>query len=217
MLILGTILGSLLALLAFALSRWITVTGELGPARREIRIQYLVFTFRIPSQAQADAERPRDEADDDEAEPAKEKPTKRRGSALDWLKLIPEGLQVLKQGLIYLVRRLRIYDLRVSGTIGTDDPADTGMLIGAIYALYGALQPWSRPVELTIAPDFEAEVYAISLRGRVSVRLGVLVAMPLVMLWHLPKRKIWRTWRKQRRKRHHHESSPKARGTEVGI
>jgi len=219
MLILAIVLGSLLALLAFALSRWITITGEIGPDRREVRIQYLFVTVRVPSEKDADAEQDQDreESIEDDEEPEKETSKKKSGGALDWLKLLPEGLHALKRGLIYLFRRLRIYDLHIAGTIGTDDPADTGMLIGAIYAVYGSLQPWSRSIELAIAPDFDEERMAIQARGRVSVRLGVLVGMPLVILWHLPKRKIWRTWRTQRRRRHHHKPSRNARGTEVGI
>jgi len=217
MVILGIVVVILVVLLAFALSRWLTVTGELGPERREVCVEYLVFTFRFPSERGAKGKRSRDKSADADGEPSKKKSQATRGSTVDWLKLAPEGLQALQRGLIYLLRRVRIDNLRIAGTVGTEDPADTGMLIGAIYAAYGALQPWSRPIELTIAPDFDEEGCAISFRGRVSVRLGVLIGMPFVVLRHLPKRKIWRTWRKQRRKRHHHESSRNARGTEVGI
>jgi hypothetical protein len=217
MITLGIVVGVLLVGLAFALSRWITVTGELGPERREVRVKYLSFTFRIPSGKEADGKSSRDRSDDADGEPTKKEAKKKRGSSVDWLKLLPDGLQALQSGLIYLLRRLRIDNLRISGTVGTDDPADTGMLIGAIYAVYGALQPWSRPIELSVAPNFEEEVYAISLRGRVSVRLGVLIGMPLVVLWHLPKRRIWRTWRAQRRRRPSQQASRNARGTEVGI
>lgn len=217
--ILGVVLGILALLLVVALSGRITVTGEIGTERRAVRIRYLLFTFRIPSKEKADAETPRDESDPDkdEEKPDKKKSRRKGGGELAWLRLLPDGLQALKHGLGYLFRRLRIDDLRVSGRIGTDDPADTGMLMGMIYALYGSLQPWSRAVELAIAPNFDEEEYTISLRGRVSVRLGVLAAMPLVVLRHLPKRKIWRTWRQQRRRRHHQESSRNARGTEVGV
>ncbi len=217
MITLGIVVGLLMVGLAFALSRWITVTGELGPERREVRVAYLGFTFRVPSGKPADARQSRRKSEDAGDGPSKQKAKTKRGGAMDWLKLLPDGLQGLKRGLVYLLRRLRIDELRIWGTVGTDDPADTGMLIGAIYAVYGALQPWSRPIELTVAPDFDGAVHAIRLRGRVSVRLGVLIGMPLVVLWHLPKRRIWRTWRAQRRRRHHHESSRNARETEVGI
>lgn len=217
MLMVGIVLGIFALLLVVALSGRITVTGEIGTERRAVRIRYLLFTFRIPSEEKADAENLRDEPDKDEKTPEKERSKKKGGGALAWLKLLPEGIQALKHGLVYLFGRLRIDDLRISGTIGSDDPADTGMLIGAIYAVYGALQPWSRRVDLAIAPSFEAERFDVSARGRLSVRLGVLLGMPLVVLWHLPKRKIWRTWRAQRRKRTSQQSSRNARGTEVGI
>lgn len=215
--ILGVVLGTLALLLVIALSGRITVTGEVGTERRAVRIRYLFFTFRVPSERQSEAKRARDESEDEATKAEPGKTQKKGGDALAWLRLLPDGLQALKHGLGYLFRRLRIDDLRVSGRIGTDDPADTGMLMGMIYALYGSLQPWSRAVEMAIAPNFDEEEYTISLRGCVSVRLGVLAAMPLVVLRHLPKRKIWRTWRQQRRRRHHQESSRNARGTEVGV
>lgn len=218
MIILGIGLGIVVAALAFALSRWITVTGEIGPERREFRIRYLGFTFR-PSHTKrtkvnvaTTSDRP-DEAAEREA--ARSKRTDAR--ALDRLKLIPESLLALKSALSYLVKRLRIDELRVSGTVGTDDPAETGTLIGAIYAVYGALQPWSRNVELSIRPDFEAGDSAVQARGRVSVRLGTVIGLFVVLLWHLPKRRIWRTWRAQRWGRRHLRASRHARGTEVGI
>lgn len=209
MIVVGIVLGSLALLVAVALAQWLTVRGRVGPEGAALEVRYLWVRVRIPSEREM-SKTQRRESDAEESE------SKRRsgGNARDWLVLIPEGLQAVVASLRYLLRRTRIERLRVTGTIGTDDPSETGMAVGAIHALHGALGPWAHAVDLAIEPDFEAERTTIVVEGAIRVRVGVLLATPLVVLWHLPKRKMWRAWRAGRR---HKGSSRSARERTAGL
>ena len=206
MTVVGIVLGSLALLVAIALMPWLTVRGRVGPEGVEMELRYLWGRIRIPSErATSSTPRSEDEAPDagsdtNDAETEPDSDGRSAGNVRDWLVLIPDGLKAVVAGLHYLLRRTRIERLRVAGTIGTDDPSESGIAVGAIHALHGSLGPWARAIDLSIEPDFETERTAIVAEGAVHVRVGTLLATPLVMLWHLPKRKMWRAWRAGRRR-----------------
>lgn len=81
-----------------------------------------------------------------------------------------------------LFRRIRIRDLSLDARLGLDDPADTGWLWGVVGPL-AAMLPASRAMQVSVQPDFAAEVFEYQGRGHISLIplqvLALLVAFAL--------------------------------------
>jgi hypothetical protein len=67
-----------------------------------------------------------------------------------------------------LLRRIRIRVLSLDARLGLDDPADTGQLWGVVGPL-AAMLPSSRAIQVSIQPDFAAEVFEYQGRGHISI------------------------------------------------
>jgi len=186
----GIVLGSLILLLALALYQRVWIEVSLGSARRSIEVRYLLFHFRMPRKRRKG-----------EKKKAEKKKRKGHGGALDWLRLAPEILRASGKGLKFLFRHGEIRSFRIEGSLGTGDVATTGILFGAIQAFLGALGRLASRLELDITPDFEEGKTRLSLEVEGAVRLGTLLAVPFIVLWYLPKRKLWRLLRKGRRRK----------------
>ena len=176
----------MLGALALCQRVWIKAVWE--PDRRSIDVHYLLLHFRTP--------RPRRRR---KVKKRREKRKRRGRGALGWLKLAPELLQAGGRGLKFLLRHSELRHLRLEGSVGTEDPAATGVLWGTIQAVYGALGPWGAKLELAVAPDFDEGKTSLKIDAEGAVRLWTLVVTAAVILWHLPKRKLWRLLREQRR------------------
>lgn len=81
-----------------------------------------------------------------------------------------------------LFRRIRIRDLSLDTRLGLDDPADTGRLWGIVGPLFVML-PASRVMQVSVQPDFAAEVFEYQGRGHISIVpiqvLALLIAFAL--------------------------------------
>ena len=180
----GIILGSLAVFLAVALYQRVWIDVSVGHADRSIDVRYLFFHLRPLKRARKER-----------------KKRAREGNALGWLKLIPDLLRAVGKGLRIISRHGEIRSLRIAGRLGTGNAATTGILFGAIQAFRRAFGRSVSRLELDITPDFEEGKTRLALEAEGTVRLGVLLAVPFVVLWHLPKRKLWRLLRKGRRRK----------------
>jgi len=184
----GIVLGSLAVFFAVALYQRVWIDVSFGLARRSIEVRYLFFRFRVPKRRR-------------KGEEEKEKKRKGSGGALGWLRLAPEILRASGKGLKFLFRHGEIRSLQIEGSLGTGNVATTGILFGAIQAFRGALGRLASRLELDITPDFEEGKTGLALEVEGAVRLGTLLVVPFIVLWYLPKRKLWRLLRKGRRRK----------------
>jgi len=187
----GIVLGSLALLAALALYQRIWIKVVWGPDRRSFDVRYLFLSFRGPRRRREGEEKKRR---------VREKARRGRGDALGWLKLAPKLLRAGGKGLRFLLQHSELLHLRIEGSVGTEDPATTGILWGTIQTVNSRLGPSSK-IQLAVTPDFDEGETHLKANAEGSVRLWVLVATVVVVLWHLPKRKLWRLLREQRRRR----------------
>lgn len=180
----GIVLGSLALLCVLALCQRVWIEIIWGPAGRSIDVRYLLIHFRTPR----------------ERRKRKKKQGRRKTGALGWIKLAPELLQAIGKGLKFLLRHSELRHLRLEGVIGTEDFATTGILWGTIQAVYGMLQPWGSKFELAVTPDFDEGNTRLTFDAEGAVRLVALSVTVSIILWYLPKRKIWQLLREQRRR-----------------
>lgn len=185
----GIILGSLALFCTLALYQRVWIKVVWGPDRRATEVRYLFLRFRAPRRHRKVKK----------AKKAKKERKRWRRGALGWLKLAPELLQAGDKGLRFLLRHSELRHLRLEGSVGTEDAATTGILWGTIWAAHGAIGPWDSRVELAVAPDFDEGNTSLKIDAEGAVRLWALLATAVVILWHLPKRKLWRLLREQRR------------------
>lgn len=160
---------------------WIKIVW--GPDSRSIEVRYLLLRLRGPKRHRK-----------------REKRRKRRKtSVLQWIRLAPELLRALGKGLGFLIRHSQLRHLRLEGTIGTEDPATTGIVWGSIQAFRGLL-PCASKLELTIAPDFVEEHVRLTLDAEGVMRMAIILTTITIVLWYIPKRRLWSLLRDQRRK-----------------
>jgi hypothetical protein len=176
---------ALLSILALWQRVWIKVIW--GSAGKNVKVSYLMIHFRMPQ------------------EPAKkkkrDKKQKRNGSrmgSLRWTDLAPELFQAISRGSKFLLRHSELRHLRLEGEIGLEDVANTGQLWGTVQAVYWLLQPWRSNFELAVTPTFDVDSTRLTLDVEGTVRLAILGAASVIILWHLPKQKLWRLLREPR-------------------
>ncbi|HAF70123.1 MAG: hypothetical protein XD60_0055 [Acetothermia bacterium 64_32] len=187
----GIVLGALLVLCLLALGQRVRIALLWGPKGRSVKVRYSFLRFQVPKHKERG--RPK-------------KGRRRRETGGHWLKLAPELLRAGWKGFEFSLRHCELGRLRVDGKVGGDDPVVTGILWGAIRGAHGALWPWGHKMELAVRPDFDGGGTSIEIHVEGAVRLGTILAAAAVVLWHLPKRKLWRLLREQRRAR---KASPK--------
>lgn len=135
-----------------------------GERKSSVALVWLFGVVRLPLDSKS---RPKPEQHR-KVEKAKEG-RKRAGSGRVLSMLQTEGfpgrvLQLARD----LLRRIRIRDLSLDARLGLDDPADTGRLWDVVGPL-AAILPSSRVMQISIQPDFAAEVFECQGRGHVSV------------------------------------------------
>ena len=196
----GVVLGSLFLLLVLALHQRVWIRVVWAPDGRSIEARYLFLRLRGPRRHRK-----------------REKKQKvRKTSVLRWVRLVPELLRALGKGLGFLVRHSQLRHLRLEGTIGTEDPASTGILCGSIEAFCGLLRLLVPGVELAIAPDFVEERVSLTLDAKIAMRMAVILTTITIVLWYMPKRRLWNLSRDQRRKAKK-STSPYARSKEAKV
>lgn len=96
---------------------------------------------------------------------------------------------IIKEGR-YLLRKLRPRKIEGDVTFGFEDPANTGICMGAVGILYA----WY-PDRLRIIPDFEREVLAgnVLIKGR--IHLYVLVCILWRLFFNRDVRNMYRNWK----------------------
>ncbi len=193
----GVVLGSLFLLLVLALHQRVWIKVVWAPDSRLIEVRYLFLRLHGPRRHRK-----------------REKRQKRRKTGvLRWVRLVPELVRALGKGLGFLVRHSQLRHLRLEGTIGTEDPAITGIVWGSIQAFRGLL-PCASKLELTIAPDFVEERVSLTLDAEGVMRMAVVLTTITIVLWYIPKRRLWSLLRDRSRKGRK-SASPHARSKEV--
>lgn len=196
------------AVMVLALSQRLRLRLTWGPAGRSVSLRYLMIRLRSDSgrlREPAEAMAPK------VAKARKRKPRRadgRRRWRWSWRRLIgllPEAAGAVWKGGGFLVRRCRIEYLRIEGPIGTPDPALTGMLWGAVSALQDTIVTQS-VAQVRLWPEFVEDRTQVTFDATLSVRAGALLAAPLLLVWHLPKRSLWQAFRSAR-------SSEKGKGS----
>ncbi len=195
----GVVLGSLFLLLVLALHQRVWIRVVWGPDSRSIEVRYVLLRLRGPRKHRK----------------REEKRKRRKTSFLQWVRLVPELLRALGKGLGFLIRHSQLRHLRLEGTIGTEDPATTGIVWGSIQAFRGLL-PCASKLELTIAPDFVEQRISVTLDVEGVVRMAVVLTTITIVLWYIPKRRFWSLLRDQSRKAKKSTSSH-ARSKEVKV
>ena len=180
----GVVLGSLFLLLVLALHQRVWIRAVWAPDGRSIDVRYLLLRLRGPRRRRK----------------REEKRKRRKTSILRWVRLVPELLHALGKGLGFLIRHSQLRHLRLEGTIGTEGPASTGILCGSIEAFCGLLRLSVPGVELAIAPDFVEQRVSLTLDAKIVMRMVVILTTITIVLWHMPKRRLWSLSRDQRRK-----------------
>lgn len=197
------------ALLAAALALSLLLAQRLrlsltwGPDGRSIRLRYLMIRLgsdRRPASKTEAAARREAAARKKEKKARKKRrdPSGRRRWRASWPRLIallPEATAAVWKSVGFLVRRCRIEHLRIEGPIGTSDPALTGMLWGAVAPVQEAVLALGLG-QARLWPEFVDGRTELTFDATLSVAAGSLVATPLVLVWHLPKRRLWRAVRR---------------------
>jgi len=137
--------------------------------------------------------------EEENEEEAEEEETEKKGKGrFHWPSLItaaPELVGTLLKSLRFLFGHGEL-DLSLQGKLGGEDPAQVGQLLGLLEAVRGTLTGFGILVKNEVTPHFLEEKTDLKLRGEVKIRLGYLLAVIPLALHYLPKRKLWRAWRR---------------------
>jgi hypothetical protein len=183
------VLGSVVLIFGLALYQPIWIRIKWGGQEKLLHVRYLILNFRRPKERKKSKPK------------KKEKDRQSWINILDWIKLAPELIKEIGKGLRILFRYSEIRHLRIDGALGTDEVDMTGFLWGITQAFFGTLKLWIPKLEMNIYPNFTKEKTALNLDAQISTRMGGLLTSTAVILWHIPKRKLWRVIRKQRKKK----------------
>ncbi len=162
-----------------------------------IDLKYMFFKIKLYPSSKA-----KSKVEDKEV--AKEKTNKQRSkNQFDVLKgLLGEILKSAKRLIHYIFcHAITIEELNISAKVGTDDPADTGIICGSAYAvIFQVLGTMSHHMKLKkhnvdISPDFDncaisGGLYAL-LRTRIAHALVILyIVLQLIIKYKLLSRRI---------------------------
>ena len=102
------------------------------------------------------------------------------------------ALPAVLRALRYLLRRIRLEQLRAEGRVSSPDAAQTALACGCIRSLEGMLRPFLPAERLCIRlnPDFSASDSDVRFSCMLSVRLGHIILTALIGAWHYIIRRI---------------------------
>ncbi len=139
---------------------------DFSPEEQEFRLRVLGFPIlRRPFEKKEDGEKKRKE------KRKKEKPT-------DWKKIIGDANELYVAGKELagaLTKNISLKKLRGRAEIGLPDPAQTGMLVGFLYAGSGIATAFMPETRLEFAPSFEEEKLDAEVELELSLPLFKLI------------------------------------------
>lgn len=95
----------------------------------------------------------------------------------------PPVLRAALRAGLCLLRRLRLEQLRVHGTLATGNAAATALLCGLAEAVQAACTPLNGLVDLRIQPDFSRSSSDLEASGMIGLRVGHIICAALIFLW----------------------------------
>ncbi len=190
--ILWITLSSVLALLIFLLTRWVGVTVEKLEAGTTVKLYFarLKFTVYPGGSGKKGGEKKKREEVEQKTEGGQQEDKFKKG--IDFLKLGTKITGIIKYIIKFLGRHGRVAELELWGRIGTGDPYLTGTLTGLIEALKGVFTRSFSSARVEIQPEFGEEKLELAGIFGVEIRLIHLVFLVFLILWKLPKRKVWK-------------------------
>lgn len=190
--ILWIALSSVLALLIFLLTRWVGVTVEKLEAGTTVKLYFarLKFTVYPGGSGKKGGEKKKREEVEQKTEEGQQEDKFKKG--IDFLKLGTEITGIIKYIIKFLGRHGRVAELELWGRIGTGDPYLTGTLTGLIEALKGVFTRSFSSARVEIQPEFGEEKLELAGIFGVEIRIIQLFVLLILILWKLPKRKVWK-------------------------
>lgn len=94
----------------------------------------------------------------------------------------PLLLKAALKACIYLLRHLRLEQLRAHGSIATGDAAQTALLCGAAEAVQAACTPLNGLVVLRLYPDFSSSSSRLEATGMIGLRAGHIIFAALIFI-----------------------------------
>lgn len=190
--ILWITLSSVLALLIFLLTRWVGVTIEKLEAGTEVRLNFarLKFTVYPGGSGKKDGEKKKRIEVEKKKEGGQQKDKSKK--VTDFLRMGTEITGIIKYIIKFLGRHGRIAELELWGRIGTGDPYLTGTLTGMIEALKGVFAQTFSSARIEVQPEFGEEKLELAGIFGVEIRIIQLFVLIILILWKLPKRKVWK-------------------------
>ena len=190
--ILWITLSSVLALLIFLLTRWVGVTVEKLEAGTTVKLNFarLKFTVYPGGSGKKGGEKKKREEVEQKTEEGQQEDKFKKG--IDFLKLGTEITGIIKYIIKFLGRHGRVAELELWGRIGTGDPYLTGTLTGLIEALKGVFTRSFSSARVEIQPEFGEEKLELAGIFGVEIRIIQLFVLLILILWKLPKRKVWK-------------------------
>jgi hypothetical protein len=190
--ILWITLSSVLALLIFLLTRWVGVTVEKLEAGTTVKLYFARLKFTVypgGSGKKGGEKKKREEVEQKTEGGQQEDKFKKR---IDFLKLGTKITGIIKYIIKFLGRHGRVAELELWGRIGTGDPYLTGTLTGLIEALKGVFTRSFSSARVEIQPEFGEEKLELAGIFGVEIRIIQLFVLLILILWKLPKRKVWK-------------------------
>lgn len=190
--ILWITLSSVLALLIFLLTRWVGVTVEKLEAGTTVKLYFarLKFTVYPGGSGKKGGEKKKREEVEQKTEEGQQEDKFKKG--IDFLKLGTKITGIIKYIIKFLGRHGRVAELELWGRIGTGDPYLTGTLTGLIEALKGVFTRSFSSARVEIQPEFGEEKLELAGIFGVEIRIIQLFVLLILILWKLPKRKVWK-------------------------
>jgi hypothetical protein len=170
---------ALVLLIWLALLQPIWVILTISPDQTKVSIRYIGLRFQ-PSSSKHGAKKSNEEKKRKSGGP--KPPT-------EWIRLFPRLIEALKRSIRYLLNRIKLKKLELQGTLGVEDPIQTGLLIAAAHTIKQFI-PDREGFVFNLTPDFidgETQIWGDFESG---IRPTSIINSGLVLLWHLPKVKI---------------------------
>jgi len=187
-------LASIFVILLFIITRWIGIKLEGDEHELTVSASFSRLRFTVyPGSAgdKEDKEKKKVGLEEDKKEEGKPKKEKLK-NAMEWLRLLGDFSDLVKNGLDFLRRHGRIAQLNFRGRLGSSDPYLTGIISGLIETLRGILGQAVPSSKIEVTPVFGEERLDLAGTFEVEIRLIYIVFLIIFSLWNLPKRKVWR-------------------------